>query len=55
MPNATFPVSASARLASRMFQLAAALTAFFTACWGVSAEVRAMRVAAQRRYPFVEL
>jgi type IV secretory pathway TrbF-like protein len=55
MSTVTMPVSASARPASRIAQLATAIADFVTACREVRADVRAMQVAAQRRYPFVSL
>ena len=55
MSTVTMPVSAGARVMSRLSQFAATAAEFVTACREVRAEVREMQVAAQRRYPFVSL
>ena len=55
MSTVTMPVSAGARVMSRLSHLAGGIAEFVTACREVRAEVREMQVAAQRRDPFVSL
>ena len=55
MSTVTMPVSAGARVMSRLSHFVARIAEFVTACREVRAEVRDMQVAAQRRYPFVSL
>ena len=55
MSTVTMPVSAGARLMSRLSQFATSAAEFVAICREVRAEAREMQVAAQRRYPFVSL